>query len=124
MRFFGRKFPKKCLKMLFWPFFKNLSQNRRRKLGQNRVFILVWESSENQFGRTKKKFDKIFKNCFKVRPPPLEKFLDPLAWLIPIITLAPIIRREIYHGKEPNFASRYFVGTKIVIVFLFFLNGC
>ena len=33
---------------------------RRRKLGQNRDFLVFWESSKNQFGRPKKKVDKIF----------------------------------------------------------------
>ena len=40
------------------------------------VFIVVGESSENQFGRPKKrsrKFSKIFR---KSAPPPLEKILD------------------------------------------------
>ena len=36
---------------------------RRRNFGQNRDFLVLWESSENQFGRPKKrsiKFRKIF----------------------------------------------------------------
>ena len=34
--------------------------------------LLLWESSENQFGRPKKG-----RQFLKVRPPPLEKILDP-----------------------------------------------
>ena len=39
---------------------------------------MIWESSENQFGRRpkKKKVDKIFKFFFEI-PPPLENVLDP-----------------------------------------------
>ena len=43
-------------------------QNCAKKLGQNGVFILIWESSENQFGRPITKVDKIY-NFFFVNPP-------------------------------------------------------
>ena len=36
------------------------------------VFLVLCESSENQFGRPKKKVDKIFKKFLKIRPPPRE----------------------------------------------------
>ena len=50
---------------------------RRRKFGQNSVFLVLKESSENQFGRPKKKVLKFFENFLKIRPTPLEKILDP-----------------------------------------------
>ena len=54
---FWSTFSKKCLKTPFLvTFFKNLPA--AQIFGQIRVFILVWESSENQFGR-QKKVDKI-----------------------------------------------------------------
>ena len=49
---------------------------QKTQFDQNRVFLVLWESSENQFGRPKKKVDKIFENFWK-SPPPLEKILDP-----------------------------------------------
>ena len=63
--------PKKCLKasintnfegggvlaekmrLFFFPVFSKLCL-RHRKFGHNRVFLVLWESSENQFGRPKK----------------------------------------------------------------------
>ena len=51
---FWSKFSKKCKKRLFWPlFWKNYLW--RWKFGQFRVFIVIWESSRNQFGRLKKR---------------------------------------------------------------------
>ena len=45
--------------------------------GRNMVFLVLSESSENQFGRPKKA-DTIFKFFLKPPPPPpLEKILDP-----------------------------------------------
>ena len=51
---------------------------RCRSMGQIRVVILVSQSSENQFGRTKKKCKKKkhFKLVFKSEPLLPEKFLD------------------------------------------------
>ena len=43
-QFFGQNFPKKRL------FFKNLIAGRR-KFGQNRTFLVLWESLENAYGR-------------------------------------------------------------------------
>ena len=55
--FFGRSFSK-VTKNAFFGLFSEIFL-RRRKLGLIRVFIVVWESSENQFGRPKKtKVDK------------------------------------------------------------------
>ena len=48
---------------------------RRKIFGQIGISIMIWESSENQFGRPKKNttnFLKIFENL-----PPVEKILDP-----------------------------------------------
>ena len=45
---------------------------RRRKFGQNWVFIVICENSENQFGRPKKSSIK-FRIFFENPPPPLEK---------------------------------------------------
>ena len=42
----------------FGLFFKNLPAEQ--KIWSNGVFIVIWESSENQFGRPKKMVDKIF----------------------------------------------------------------
>ena len=39
-------------------------------LAKHGVFLLLYESSENQFGRPKKKVIKIFENFLKIRPPP------------------------------------------------------
>ena len=56
---FWSKFSKKCLKSGFWPFSKICLQ--RRKLGQIKVVIVICKTSENQFGRPKKKVDETFK---------------------------------------------------------------
>ena len=56
-------------KTLLWTFLSKFCL-RRRNFGQNRVFLLVWEISENQFDRAEKKtFDKISKNFLKIRQP-------------------------------------------------------
>ena len=54
-----------------------------RNLGQNRDFLVLSESSKNQFGRPKERRQN-FQNCFEnpeppppPPPPPLEKILDP-----------------------------------------------
>ena len=79
-RFFRQNFPmRKCRQnfsknFLFGLVFSKLCL-RRRKIGQNRVFLLLWKSLENQFDRSKKKsteFSEIFESL-----PPLEKILDP-----------------------------------------------
>ena len=57
----------KVPKNAFLAFFKICL--RRRTFYQIKVFIVVWESSEKQFGRPKKKVDKIFK-FFSENPPP------------------------------------------------------
>ena len=48
-------------------FFKNLPA-----AGQIWVFVVVSESSQNQFGRPKKKVDNIFKKMLTIPPPPRE----------------------------------------------------
>ena len=89
MQIFLSKFSKKCKKRLFWPvFLKKLPVAQKTwSIFQFRVFIVIWESSENQFGRPKKSFFFL-----KIRPPPLEKFLDPrLTVLIFMITFTVIM---------------------------------
>ena len=44
--------------------------------GQTRVLIAFWESSDNQFGRPKKRSTQ-FSKFFWKSAPPLEKFQDP-----------------------------------------------
>ena len=61
---FWSKLYKKC-QTLFWPVFFSKFRLRRRKVDQNRFFLVLWESLENLFGRPFWKFD------------PLEKILDP-----------------------------------------------
>ena len=48
-RFLCQSFPKSAQKLLFLPVFSKTCL-RRRKGGQVRAFIVVWENSENQFG--------------------------------------------------------------------------
>ena len=60
----------------FWLFFSKICL-RRRKFSQSRGKTVLWESSKNQFGRPKKKVVKILEIFLKIRPPPLEKILDP-----------------------------------------------
>ena len=52
---FWPKFSIKCLKMPFLAVFFKINCLRRRNFGQNQVFVVLWESSENQFGGLKKK---------------------------------------------------------------------
>ena len=56
---FLAKFFQECPKTLFWPVFWKICL-RRRKFCQYRVFGVIWESSEYQFGRPKKKVGKNF----------------------------------------------------------------
>ena len=48
-----------------------LNSHAHRKIGQNRVFIIAWESSENQFGQPQQKSSTIF---FKF---PIEEIVYP-----------------------------------------------
>ena len=60
-----QSFPKSAQKRLFWPVFSKICL-RRRKFGQNRDKTVLWQSSENQFGRPKKSstnFSKVLKIC-------------------------------------------------------------
>ena len=36
----------------------------RKKFDKNMLFLLIWETSENQFGRPKETVDKIFESFF------------------------------------------------------------
>ena len=47
---FWSKLYKKC-QTLFWPVFFSKFRLRRRKVDQNRFFLVLWESLENLFGR-------------------------------------------------------------------------
>ena len=77
---FLSKFFKKCLKTAFLTcFFKNLPAAQKTWPKQGPFSAL--EELENQFGRAKKKVIKIFENFLKIRPPPLEKILDPPLYL-------------------------------------------
>ena len=77
--FFFVKIFQKVPKNGFFDLFFQKNCLRRRKFGQNRVFLLLWESSENQSVRPKKKVDQIFCKFAPPPPPPppLEKILDP-----------------------------------------------
>ena len=55
--------------MLFWHIFW--------KIYQNKVLIVIWESSENQFGRPRKICRQNFWSFSENVPQPLEKILDP-----------------------------------------------
>ena len=68
---FWSKFAKK---RFFWPVSSKFCM-RLKNFVQNKVFLMLWVSSENQLDRPKKcrpSFRKFFEN-----PPPLEKILDP-----------------------------------------------
>ena len=75
MQFFGQNFPKMPKNAFLACFFLKICL-RLKKFGRSRVFVVLSESSENQFGRPKKKISKIFKTFFKIPTPP-EKILDP-----------------------------------------------
>ena len=81
---FVQNFPKTAYKrVVFWPVFsKNCLQ--RRKFAQNRVFLVMWKSSENLFGNPKKSRSRFFNAS--PPPPPPEKVLDP-ALLVTFISL-------------------------------------
>ena len=49
---FGKIFPKNAYNAFFGLFFNFFPQCK--EIDQNRVFFVLWESSENQFGRPKK----------------------------------------------------------------------
>ena len=84
-QFFGQIFPKSAKKRLFGLFFEKFCL-RRRNFDQNRDFLALWESSKNQFGRPKKKVDKISERFFKIRPPS-EKNFDPLLAFSDVVEL-------------------------------------
>ena len=67
--FFQSKFSKKCLKTPFWPVFQMFACGAEFFF-QNRVFLVLWESSEFHFARPKKgrqNFRSFFEN------PPLSR---------------------------------------------------
>ena len=68
------KLSKKCLQMFFACFFK--FSPTTQQISQNGVFLVLWDSLENQFGWSKKYiWSKIFKHLLKVHPQ--KKVLDP-----------------------------------------------
>ena len=83
--------PKIFLKAPLAPIYTNFEGERApKKKGKT----LRWESSKNQFGRSKKKKKVviIFEFFLKIRPPPLEKILDPpLRVLVIIIIGSPTL---------------------------------
>ena len=78
--FCGHNFPKNDLKRLFWPVFSKFCL-RRKKFDKNRVYVMLWESSEDRFGRPKKRSTKFSNFFLKSAPSPLEKILDPHLYL-------------------------------------------
>ena len=66
--FFGQNFPKSAEKSLFLSVFFSKFCLRRRKIWPNQGLLVLWESSENQFGRPKKRSTKFLKY-----PPPSRK---------------------------------------------------
>ena len=64
---FWSKKIEKCPKTLILPVFQIF--------GQSKVFLVIWETSENQFDSPKKS-QQSFRYFFE-NPPPLEKILDP-----------------------------------------------
>ena len=66
--FFVNIFQKIPKRYLFWPFFFSNFCLRRKKFSQNSVFIMVCESSENEFGQLEKKSIK-FRKFFENSPP-------------------------------------------------------
>ena len=54
---------RKVHKNPFFGLFFKKNYLRRRKIDQSRVFIVIWESSENQFGRPKKMFESQHDLC-------------------------------------------------------------
>ena len=62
----------KCPRSILLRFFKN---KHRPKIGRNRVFLMLWERSENQFSQPKEKVDIIFESFLNIRnpPPPVKK---------------------------------------------------
>ena len=70
---FGQSFPsKKSLKKRFLDRFFSIICLPCRKFGQNRVFLVIWESSDNQFGRPNKRSTKFSIYLSKIRPAPRE----------------------------------------------------
>ena len=79
---FWSKFSKKCLKTLFLASFSKFCL-RPRKFDQNRVCLMLWNSSENQFGRPQKKGRQSFRKLFEnPPPPPSRKSCPPLGSVI------------------------------------------
>ena len=78
---FWSTFSKKCLKTFFFLacFFQNFGFGIKTLVKMwsfsRLIKIVIWESSENQFGRLKKKVVKILDFLLKLLP--LEKILDP-----------------------------------------------
>ena len=68
-----QKLPKNAYFGLFFPNFACRAEN----LAQIGIKQCFGKSSENQFGRPKKKGRQNFQKFLKIRPPPLEKILDP-----------------------------------------------
>ena len=81
----------------FWPVFSKICL-RRRKLDQIRVFIMVWECSENHF---------FFEN-----PPLFEKFLDP--------RLAESLKKGVRSAPSPSQSTPVSLWFSLIALFLKF----
>ena len=69
---------------IFWSKFSQISLKpplfkfgpRRTEFGHDRVFLVLWEISKNQFGRPGKNVEKNFLKLFQNPHPPIGKILD------------------------------------------------
>ena len=108
-REFLAKFFKKCPKTAFLTVFSKICL-RRRKFCKNRGKTVLWESSKNQFGRPKKKVVKILENFSKIRPPPLEKILDPPLDQNEQIHWNRIVAKPLFSEKKNKIFEVFFAG--------------
>ena len=99
--FLVKTFPKRALKCHFGPCFFKLLHAYRNNLAEKKLFLVLWEISEKQYGRSKKKDDKIlkFSNTFW-KSAPLEKILD-----LPLVKIFNQIISKIIQ-LDLNFADK------------------
>ena len=70
-------------------FFEKVACGAKRLVNIGRVFRVIWDSSENQFGRPTKKIGREkFPNFFS-ESAPLEKLLDPRLVLVMEVSKVP-----------------------------------
>ena len=76
---------------------------RRRNFGQNKDFLVLWKSSESQFGRPKNKRSTKFRFFFKSGPPsPSRKY-----WIRPWLNIKPGLIFGISQEKNMHLAIKY-----------------